>query len=206
MVRRIVGYRRFEGTEAAATLTQLYRSARLFVNFIRPPFKLATKTRAGARIKKTYHPPATPCQLLLADARMPTAVRRRVRALRATPDPVQLLSQMRAAQQRLVEIADKLIVGHPGDTVLGGSCSTACSQPTRTSTQSGNCGRCSTGWCQDTAQQMIFPITPKQRLSISGHDQPRDRQHVDRVRRHREMPGYGYGDVAKWVFRASGGE
>jgi hypothetical protein len=112
VVRRIVGYRRFEGTEAAATLAQLYGSARLFVNFFQPSFKLAAKTRDGARIKKTYHPPATPCQRLLADPHTPAAVRRRVQALRATLDPVRLLSQMRATQQRLVEIADRPIVGH----------------------------------------------------------------------------------------------
>ena len=33
VVRRIVGYRRFEGLEAAATLARLYRTTRLFVNF-----------------------------------------------------------------------------------------------------------------------------------------------------------------------------
>jgi len=35
-----------------------------------------------------------------------------VQALRTTLDPVRLLSQMRATQQRLVEIADRPIVGH----------------------------------------------------------------------------------------------
>jgi hypothetical protein len=112
VVRRIVGYRRFEGTEAAAALAQLYWPARLFVNFFQPSFKLAAKVRDGARIKKFYHPPATPCQRLLADPRTPAAVRQRVQALRATLDPVRLLSQMRAAQQRLVDIADRPIVSH----------------------------------------------------------------------------------------------
>jgi hypothetical protein len=112
VVRRIVGYRRFEGMEAAATLAQLYGTARLFVNFFQPSFKLAGKVRDGARIKKFYHPPATPCQRLLADPRTPAAVRQRVQALRVTLDPVQLLSQMRTSQQRLVDIADRPIVDH----------------------------------------------------------------------------------------------
>jgi hypothetical protein len=76
------------------------------VNFFQPSFKLAAKARDGARIRKFYHPPATPCQRLLADPRTPAAVRQRVQAWQATLDPVQLLSQMRAAQQRLVDIAD----------------------------------------------------------------------------------------------------
>lgn len=33
VVRRMVGYRRLEGLEAATLLAKLYRSARLFVNF-----------------------------------------------------------------------------------------------------------------------------------------------------------------------------
>ena len=67
VVRRIVGYRRFAGLEAAAVLAQLYRSVRLFVNFFQPSFKLAEKSRDGVR--KRYHPPATPYQRLIADAR-----------------------------------------------------------------------------------------------------------------------------------------
>jgi len=61
VVRRIVGYRRLEGLEAAAALAGLYRSVRLFVNFFQPSFKLAEKSRDGAVVKKRYHPPATPC-------------------------------------------------------------------------------------------------------------------------------------------------
>ncbi len=107
IVRRIVGYRRLEGLEAAAALAQLYATVRLFVNFFQPSFKLAEKERDGARVRKRYHPPATPCQRLLADQRAPETVRNRVAELSATLDPVRLLSEMRLAQQRLVEITDK---------------------------------------------------------------------------------------------------
>src|SRR5829696_1542701 len=99
VVRRIVGYRRLEGWAAAAALARLYATVRLFVNFFQPSFKLAGKEREGARVRKRYHPPATPCERLLADPRTPEAVRDRVEALRASLDPVRLLSEMRAAQQ-----------------------------------------------------------------------------------------------------------
>jgi hypothetical protein len=45
------------------------------------------------------------------DARTPQQVRRRVEAIRTGLDPVRLLSEMRAAQQLLVEIADSTIQG-----------------------------------------------------------------------------------------------
>ncbi len=111
VVRRVVGYRRFEGLEVAAVLARLYAALRLFVNFFQPSFKLAAKAREGAKVTKRYHPPATPCQRLLADARTSEDVRRRLAALRGTLDPVRLLQQIRAAQQELVRLADTTVLG-----------------------------------------------------------------------------------------------
>src|SRR5215469_5424434 len=98
VVRRMTGYRRFEGLKAAALLARLYAAMRLFVNFFQPSFKLAAKARDGARVRKRYYPPATPCQRLLADPRTKEEVRRRVNELRATLDPVGLLIEIRAVQ------------------------------------------------------------------------------------------------------------
>lgn len=109
VVRRIVGYRRFEGLEAAAALARLYATVRLFVNFFQPSFKLAEKAREGARVKKRYHPAATPFQRLLTDSRIAAETTERARAIYAALDPVALLREMRAAQQHLVEIADKTV-------------------------------------------------------------------------------------------------
>lgn len=106
VVRRIVGYRRLEGLTAAVVLAELYAIVRLFVNFFQPSFKLAEKHREGARMRKRYYQPATPCQRLLADPRTSEEVRQRLTATAATLDPIRLLRDMRSAQQRLVEIAD----------------------------------------------------------------------------------------------------
>ena len=107
VVRHTVGYRRYEGLEAAAALAELYRSLRLFVNFLQPSFKLASKSRDGAKVTKRYHPPATPHQRLISDPRTTAGARERVAAIYATLDPVQLLNAIRSGQQRLVEIADR---------------------------------------------------------------------------------------------------
>lgn len=106
VVRRLVGYRRFEGLEAAAALADLYAAARLFVNFFQPSFKLADKVREGARVYKRYHAPATPCQRLMDDPRTDDATRRRLRKTFESLDPVRLLRDIRAAQLRLVALAD----------------------------------------------------------------------------------------------------
>jgi hypothetical protein len=106
VVRRAVGYRRYEGLAAAAVLARLYAAMRLFVNYFQPSFKLAGKTRDGAKVTKRYHAPATPYQRLLAEPRLPAAAKRRLEAVFATLDPVRLLSEIRATQAQLVEIAD----------------------------------------------------------------------------------------------------
>jgi hypothetical protein len=106
VVRRMVGYRRFEGLEAASLLARLYCSARLFVNFFQPSFKLIRKERDGASVHKTYSAPATPHQRLVAEARTPDAVRGRVNEIYAGLDPVALLRDIRAIQQQLASLAD----------------------------------------------------------------------------------------------------
>lgn len=106
-MRRIVGYRRFEGMAAARELARLYATVRLFVNVFQPSFKLMDKEREGARVRKRYHAPATPCDRLLADPRTSPEVRRRTEALRADLDPVRLLAEIRAAQASLVALADR---------------------------------------------------------------------------------------------------
>lgn len=106
IVRRMVGYRRYEGIAAAEQLARLYAPARLFVNAFQPSFKLAKKTRDGARVTKRYHKPLTPCDRLLADSRVAESAQQRIVALRADLDPVRLLAEIRSAQQSLVTLAD----------------------------------------------------------------------------------------------------
>ena len=106
IVRRMVGYRRYEGVAAARQLAVLHERARLFVNVFQASFKLAEKTRDGARVTKRYHKPMTPLDRLLADPRVEQDVRDRASALRAGLDPVRLLAEIRREQQALVTLAD----------------------------------------------------------------------------------------------------
>jgi hypothetical protein len=105
IVRRLVGYGRLSGLDAAHALAQLYASARLYINFFQPSFKLKMKTRDGARVSKTYHPPATPCNRLLASANVEETVKQRLREQFARLDPVRLLCDIRSAQQIISELA-----------------------------------------------------------------------------------------------------
>jgi len=106
IVRKLLGYRRFEGIAAAQALARLYGASRLFVNFFQPSFKLAEKHRQGAQVTKRYHPPQTPCERLLLDDTVPDAIRVKLREVANTLDPLQLLEEVRAVQSHLVVLAE----------------------------------------------------------------------------------------------------
>jgi len=107
IVRRLVGYGRFEGMAAAQALARLYAAARLHTNLFQPSFKLKEKKRIGARVIKRYHSPAPPVDRVLAHAQVTEEAKDRLRQLRARADPVVLLMEIRAAQGELGERVDR---------------------------------------------------------------------------------------------------
>jgi Integrase core domain len=106
VVRKLLGYRRFQGIAAAQAITRLYGASRLFVNFFQPSFKLAEKHRVGAHVSKRYHPPQTPCERLLQAASLSEAAKARLREVAGALDPLKLLEEIRAVQAHLVTLAD----------------------------------------------------------------------------------------------------
>jgi hypothetical protein len=73
IVRRLVGYGRFEGLISACALARLYTAARLHTNLFQPSFKLKEKRRIGAGTvivlagtpPAAYAPPPPPAQATL---------------------------------------------------------------------------------------------------------------------------------------------
>lgn len=110
VVRRFVGYERFSGVVAGQVLAQLYQAVRLYVNFFQPSFQLLSKKREGAKVKKTYRQPATPCARLLAHAAVTEAAKAGLRSQEATLDPLELLQRIRNAQVALAALSS----GKPG--------------------------------------------------------------------------------------------
>ena len=104
VVRRLVGYGRLTGIAATQALAQLYASSRLYINYFQPSFKLKSKTRDGARVSKTYHPPAAPYERLMASPHVHDAVKSKITQEFDALDPVVLLRDIRLAQQRLSDM------------------------------------------------------------------------------------------------------
>ena len=110
IVRKLVGYGRLEGLESAAALAKLHEVARLYVNYFQPSFKLKSKTREGAKVRKQYHAPATPAERLLANDKVSAECKQQIREVFVALDPVELLRQIREAQRHLVSLE---ITGQP---------------------------------------------------------------------------------------------
>jgi len=104
VVRRLVGYGRLEGVAAATALGKLHEIARLYVNFFQPSFKLKSKTREGAKVRKKYEKPATPYERLLASDRVTVQCKDDLRKIFADLDPVRLLNGIRDAQRELAQL------------------------------------------------------------------------------------------------------
>jgi hypothetical protein len=107
IVRRLVGYGRFEGLECVQTLITLYRAARVHTNLVQPSFKLRTTTRIGARVVKKYHPPVPPAHRVLAHEAVSEEAKVAVQRLLSSVDPVVLFAEIRAAQEELGRRVDR---------------------------------------------------------------------------------------------------
>lgn len=105
LVRRVVGYQRLEGLEAAQVLGELYGALRLFTNLFQPSFKLKSSERDGGRIKRQHHPPRTPLQRLLASGTLSEESAAHWRQLQQRSDPVALLTTIRRCQGQLALLA-----------------------------------------------------------------------------------------------------
>jgi hypothetical protein len=107
IVRRLIGYGRFEGINSAHLMARLFAVARLHTNFFQPSFKLKAKRREGAKVIKRYYAPATPYERALAHPGVERAVKRRLREMYRTLDPVWLLAEIRSIQAELGDRVDR---------------------------------------------------------------------------------------------------
>ena len=101
VVRRYVGYARYEGDLARLELNDLYKDVRLYVNFFQPVMKLIEKTRVDGRVKKVYDQAQTPYQRVLASPDVRQESKDKLTSLYRTLDPVALYGKMQKQLERI---------------------------------------------------------------------------------------------------------
>ena len=101
VVRRLVGYDRFEGWKAWEALARLYQVVRRYVNFYQPSLKLLEKERIGAKVSKKYDDAKTPYQRVLLSEHVSLSTKKSLRLEYEKLDPVYLLAQLESLQDEL---------------------------------------------------------------------------------------------------------
>jgi hypothetical protein len=78
VVRRLLGYDRYESTAALSALNAVYSDLRVWTNHWQPVLKLVGKERDGAKVRKRYDGAATPYRRVLATGELTRAARARL--------------------------------------------------------------------------------------------------------------------------------
>jgi len=105
VVRRAVGYLRYDTDEARAIISKIYQGLNPSVNYFHPVRKLVSKTRDGAKQTRTYDRPATPCQRLLACDAVPESTKQRLHCHYESLNPARLKRTITSNQQQLWRLA-----------------------------------------------------------------------------------------------------
>jgi len=103
VVRRAVGYARYEGSAPLRLLNELYAQLRLYSNFFQPVMKLIAKERTGAKVKKTYDRPRTPYQRLLNSSALSKPAKHQLRTQYAALNPAELKRNIVRLQSKLLK-------------------------------------------------------------------------------------------------------
>ena len=107
IVRRLIGYDRFEGLDAYNALSELYATLRLYINFFQPSLKLKSKIRDGAKVTKKYDKAKTPYQRLLISINISEEIKIKLRTQYEQLDPILLLKNLQLLQDKFWKYAWK---------------------------------------------------------------------------------------------------
>ena len=106
IVRRHIGYARYDTEAAQKLMNELYVHLRLYVNFFQPVMKLIQKIRIGSRVKKKYDTPQTPYQRVLASPLVPETKKEELRNQYARLNPAHLRRQIAKLQNKLFQLPE----------------------------------------------------------------------------------------------------
>ena len=105
VVRRLIGYDRYDSKAALEALNRVYNLTRLYVNLFQPDMKLIHKSRHGAKVRKVYDRAQTPYQRLLSTGILSEAKAQELASTYHHLNPALLLRQINQNLERLWDMA-----------------------------------------------------------------------------------------------------
>jgi hypothetical protein len=110
IVRRYVGYDRFEGRTAYQALNALYGVVRLYTNCFLPVLKLVEKARVDGKVRKKYDSATTPYQRVLDSGSLTDEARSELEEMYLTLNPAALKHRLEQLQAGLWQYASVRLV------------------------------------------------------------------------------------------------
>ena len=105
IVRRLIGYDRFESEAEQNLLESIYENLRLYTNFFQPVLKLISKEHVDKKLIKRYDQAATPFQRILAAKDISVKEKARLMNMYVHLNPVQLRNTIDAEVAKLWKIS-----------------------------------------------------------------------------------------------------
>ena len=109
IIRKLIGYDRYEGIASWRLLAEMYGVLRLYINFFQPSVKLVSKERRGSKVIKRYDKAQTPYQRLIASAHVSEEIKEKLKNEYALLDPVNLLKSLERHQDLVWKSAWKSV-------------------------------------------------------------------------------------------------
>lgn len=103
VIRRAVGYSRYDTYQELKIIRELYRNLRLYINFFQPVMKLKEKQRNGAKVSKKYDTAKTPYQRILDSKHVSGEIKKKLKTQYAKLNPAQLKRNIAKLQNKLVK-------------------------------------------------------------------------------------------------------
>ena len=107
VVRRAVGYLRYDTEKELKTLNELYKVLRLYTNFFQPVMKLIEKTRIGSKVIKKYDKAKTPYQRVLDSPYAAVKAKEKLKAEYNQLNPAELKRKITRWQNKLMELCNE---------------------------------------------------------------------------------------------------
>ena len=104
VVRRLIGYDRYESPHALALFETIYEDLRLYINFFQPVLKLIDKHRVGNKLIKHYDTARTPYRRVLESPEIVDKDKISLCQLYATLNPVTLRHRIDQNVERLWQL------------------------------------------------------------------------------------------------------
>jgi transposase InsO family protein len=105
LVRRTVGYLRYDTPEQLKLLSDIYERQTVLSNYFYPWMKLVDKSRRGARVYRRYDAPRTPAQRLLEHPTVPAQTKQQLLQTFQTLNPAALKRELTDLQNQLYQFS-----------------------------------------------------------------------------------------------------